>query len=279
MQNAPGFLHKPELKSKNAESKGFTGALNIPKRKIYAESDDKMVYQEKFYIGFSDVSPDMGALNSTILKLFENVCCMQGEAVGDGFDDTPGRWFLTAYKVKIFDRPRYGDVVTARTWSRGMKGVAASREFEILKDGKLAAAALSNWARLNSETGKLERMSEEAFLRYESEPDRTNFGEMWLSKLRAAPQGGTETAFTVTRNLIDPNRHMNNVRYLDLAAEALPESAQGAEPDSFEIAYRKAFAYGEKGILSWSEDDSAHTVAFLSEDKSEIKAVIRFYKG
>ena len=238
-----------------------------------------MVYQEKFYIGFSDVSPNMGALNSTILKLFENVCCLQGESVGDGFSDTPGRWFLTAYRVKIFDRPKYGDYVVTRTWSRGMKGVAASREFEILRDGKLAAAALSNWARLNSETGRLERMSDEAFARYESEPERTNFGEMWLPKLKAHPEEISCREFTVTRNLTDPNRHMNNVRYLDLASEVLPDSAFGdGEPDEFDITYRKAFALGESGIISYEHDESTETAAFLSADRSETKAIVKFWR-
>ena len=234
-----------------------------------------MVYKEKFYIGFSDVSPDMAALNSTVLKLFENVCCMQGEVVGDGFKDTPGRWFLTAYHVRILKRPEYGDRVEVGTWSRGMKGVAASREFEMTLNGEKAAVALSNWARLNSDTGKLERMSDEAFAKYESEPDRTNFGELWLPKLRTASDGLFEREFTVGRNLADPNRHMNNVRYLDLAAEILPDES---EPDEFEITYRKAFALGEKGVLSYGEDDTTRTVAFLSEDKTETKAIVRFYK-
>lgn len=234
-----------------------------------------MVYSDSFYIGFSDVSPNMGALNSNILKLFENVCCMQGEAVGDGFKDTPGRWFLTAYHVKIFKRPEYGDRVQVRTWSRGMKGVSASREFEILLNGEKMAVALSNWARLNSETGKLERMSDESFERYESEPDRTNFGEMWLPKLKAIPKSLMERKFTVGRNLTDPNRHMNNVRYLDLAAEMLPIDC---EPNEFEITYRKAFALGEKGILQYGEDESSYTVAFLSENQNETKAIVRFLK-
>ncbi len=238
-----------------------------------------MVYSEKFYVGFSDVSLDMRILDSSILKLFENVCCLQGEAVGDGFNDTPGRWFLTAYRVKVAERPRYGDWVTAKTWSRGMKGVAASREFEIEKDGRTVITALSNWARFNSATGKLERMSDEAFERYESEPERHNFDELWLPKLRSVPEAISEKEFTVGRNLIDPNRHMNNVKYLDLAVETLPEEVyESGGADDFEITYRKAFAYGERGVLRYGEDESARTVAFLSEDREELRAVVRFNK-
>ncbi len=237
-----------------------------------------MVYREKFYVGFSDVSSDMGILNSAILKLFENACCLQGESVGDGFYDSPGRWFLTAYKVNVIKRPVYGRHVEVGTWSRGMKGVAASREFEITLDGETLVTALSNWARFNVSTGKLERMDEALFERYESEPERTNFGEMWLTKLKNAPEGGFKMPFMVGRNLIDANMHMNNVRYLDLAAEAVYESGisgSPAEPDSFEITYRKAFGLGEKGVISVARDGEAVTAAFLSEDEGEVRAVVR----
>ena len=235
-----------------------------------------MVYSAKFYIGFSDVNPDLGISNSSILRLFENACCMQGEAVGDGFKDTPGRWFVTAYRVAVSDRPKYNDTVTVSTWSREARGVSASREFEMRDgDGRLLVKALSNWARMNTETGRLERMSPEAFERYESEPERTNFGELWLPKLRSASEGISEQAFTVGKNLADPNRHMNNVRYLDLAAEMLPGEN---EPNEFEITYRKAYALGESGILSCGEDAESRTVAFLSEDRSETHAIAKFYK-
>lgn len=238
-----------------------------------------MVYSEKFFIGFSDVSPDMGVLNSSILKLFENACCLQGEAVGDGFNDTPGRWFLTAYHVIVTERPKYGDWVEVRTWSRGMKGVSASREFEIVKDDKIVVKALSNWARLNSVTGKLERMSDEAFSRYESEPERHNFDSLWLPKLRELPDEVCECSYRVGRNLIDPNRHMNNVCYLDLAVQTLPDEIYAdGEPDEFMITYRKAVGYGENIVCVYGEDEKSRTVAFLSEDRSETKAIVCMIK-
>ncbi len=237
-----------------------------------------MVYSAKFYVGFSDVNPDLGLSNASFLKLFENVCCMQGEAVGDGFKDTPGRWFVTAYRVKIFRRPEYNEIVTALTWSRETKGVAASREFEIRdENGTLLAVALSNWARMNTETGRLERMSPEAFARYESEPERHNFDEPWLTKLRDGGEPEYIKSFHVGRSLVDPNRHMNNVRYLDVAAETLPDGAYGnSEANEFEITYRKAVPLGETVDCGYSEDGGARYVTVRTN--GEVNAVIKLYK-
>ena len=236
-----------------------------------------MVYSEKFYIGFSDVDTQLEIKNSAILKLFENVCCLQGEAVGDGFRDTPGRWFLTAYHVKVIRRPVYGEWVTARTWSRGMKGVSASREFEIYgEDGELAVVALSNWARMNSAVGKLERMSDEDFAKYESEPERHNFDELWIQKLHAPGDSDLTREYFIDRNLIDPNRHMNNVCYIDLAALMLPD---GPESDEFEITYRKAIACGETVILGYSDDGDARYVTMTGKDTGDVHAIVKLCKN
>lgn len=248
-----------------------------------------MVYSEKFYIGFSDVGADLGVLNSSILRIFEDVCCLQGEAVGDGFRDTTGRWFVTAYYVKVLKRPQYGEWVTARTWSREMKGVSASREFELLSaDGEPMVIALSNWARFNSAVGKLERMSDEAFAKYESEPERHNFDDPWIKKLHTAeieraarlrcePEFSRE--YFVDRNLIDPNRHMNNVRYLDIASLVLPEEVyQLGEANEFEITYRKAIAYGETVACQYSEDDTARYISMSVGDPKDVRAIIKMHK-
>lgn len=239
-----------------------------------------MVYSEKFYISFSDVGSDLGVLNSAILRLFEDVCCLQGESVGDGFRDTTGRWFVTAYHVKVLKRPQYAEWVTARTWSREMKGVSASREFELLSaDGEPMAVALSNWARFNTATRRLERMSDEDFAKYESEPERHNFDDPWIKKLHAAGEPEFTQEYPVTRNLIDPNRHMNNVRYLDLASLVLPEEVYAlGEANEFDITYRKAIAYGETVGCQYSEDDTARYIVMTVEDDKDVRAIVKLYK-
>ena len=239
-----------------------------------------MVYTDKFYVGFSDVGSDLKMTNAAILRVFEDVCCMQGEAVGDGLSDSDGRWFLTAYDVRVFSRPRYNDRITAGTWSRCMKGVAASREFEIRdNEGKLCVAALSNWARMNIKTGRLERMDPESFAKYESEPDRHNFDDPWIQKLHDAGEHVSEREFYVDRNLIDPNMHMNNICYLELATRTLPEEVYLlGEADRFEITYRKATAYGETVACLYGSDGASYCVAVTSQDRADTRAIVKLYK-
>lgn len=237
-----------------------------------------MVYSEKFYVGFSDVGVDLSITNTAILKLFEDVCCQQGELVGDGYRESSGHWFITAYSVKVFRRPVYNDRVTVRTWSRASKGVLASREFEIRDEkGELLAAALSNWARVNAKLGKLERMPAEEFAKYESEPERTNFGELWLPKLSPAAETELTSELRIDRSMLDANLHVNNVRYLELANRALPDDEDFTEPNAFEIAYRKAIAYKQTVKCLYGRDEKGRCVCVKSEDLREIHAIIRLY--
>ncbi len=240
-----------------------------------------MVYSQKFYVGFSDVGPDLKITNASILRLFENVCCLQGEAVGDGYRDSYGRWFLTAYRVKVIKRPEYNDFVTACTWSRELKGITASREFELRGgDGSLLAAAISNWARMNVKLGKLERMAPEVFAKYESEPQHRNFEDAWLPKLRDCSEYSFEREIKAGRLLVDPNGHVNNVKYLDIAAEILPEEVyRSGEADMFDITYRKAIPYGETVNCLYCDAPDSYTVAVKSRDMKDTMALIRMYKN
>ena len=173
-----------------------------------------MVFTAKFYIGYSDINKDYNLTNTSLLKLFENVASMHSHVAKDDINESEGRWFLTGYHVKITKRPQYGETVTIKTWSRDMKGVQASREFEVYNEkNELCLTGLSNWIRINAKTLRLERISPELYEAYGSEPERTNFNYSWIEKLKESEKTDYEKEFHIERNFIDANKHMNNVYY------------------------------------------------------------------
>lgn len=239
-----------------------------------------MVFKENFYVGYSDINKDFRLSNTAILKFFENSACMHSTYAGDGMKTSASRWFLKSYHVKIHNRPEHEEKVTACTWSRGTKGVSASREFEIYDEkGNLSITGISNWVRVNAETLKPERVDMELFSAYESEPERTNFDYLWIEKLKEPEEYISEKEFYIDRNFIDANNHVNNVFYLDLAILALPEEIyEKGEADEFEIMYRKAIKYGERIKCLFSETESAYFVTIKSADLSEVHAEVMLYK-
>ena len=101
-----------------------------------------MVVDEKFYVGYSDINKELKISNTALLKIFENMACIHGSMAGESIKTSKYRWFLTAYHVKVLNRPDYETYITARTWSREIRGVSACREFEIYdENGKLCVIA------------------------------------------------------------------------------------------------------------------------------------------
>lgn len=239
-----------------------------------------MVFTGKFYIGYSDITKDSTLSNTSILKLFENVASMHSRVANDDINESDGRWFLTGYHVKITKRPVYGETVTINTWSRDMKGVQASREFEVYNEkGELCLTGLSNWIRINAKTLRLERITPELFEAYGSEPDHTNFNYSWIEKLKESETSDFDKEFHIERNFIDANNHMNNVYYLDLVTNILPEEVyQAGELNEFLIMYKSAIKYDETVNCSFAAEDDGYRITIKSQDKSDLKAVIKLVK-
>lgn len=202
---------------------------------------------------------------------------MHSAVAGDGMKDSTARWFLTANKINIHKRPAHMEKVIVKTWIRETRNFLSCREFEIYNDkGELAVTGISNWARVNIETGRLERMSEELFARYEAEPDRTNFDTVWISKIKEPETYSEQKSYYIDRYFIDANNHMNNVYYLDLASCILPtEIYENADIKCFEISYRKAIAYGEVVKCCYAKDGDKITVAVKSDNGTETRALIQ----
>lgn len=239
-----------------------------------------MVFTGKFYIGYSDITKDSTLSNTSILKLFENVASMHSRVANDDINQSEGRWFLTGYHVKITKRPVYGETVTINTWSRDMKGVQASREFEVYNEkGELCLTGLSNWIRINAKTLRLERISPELYEAYGSEPDHTNFNYSWIEKFKESETPDFDKEFHIERNFIDANNHMNNVYYLDLVTNILPEEVyQAGELNEFLIMYKSAIKYDETVNCSFAAEDDGYRITIKSQDKSDLKAVIKLVK-
>lgn len=238
-----------------------------------------MFVTDKFYIGYSDISLNLELSNSSVLKMFEDIATMHGALIKDGPKDTDSRWFLTAYKVNIKKRLGFADRITIKTWSREIKGVTASREFEIYdENGESIGTALSNWVRINPATQRLERIPEEVGNAYASE-SFSNYESAWIEKLKEPETSEYSKEYYIDRNFLDANNHMNNVRYLDLVKNVIPEDLYNKpESKNFTLMYKKAIPCGATVKCLFSQTEKDYTVTIKSQDLSDLHAVLYFKK-
>ena len=131
-------------------------------------------------------------------------------------------WVLIRLLVKMEKFPRWGEVITVRTWPRGVDGMLALREFEVLAaDGSRLGGASSQWLILDAET----RKPQPAFIVNEALPLATNvpaldeFPEKIVIPVPLPFQGSVKARFTD----IDMYQHVNNTRYVSWILDMFPK--------------------------------------------------------
>ena len=185
-----------------------------------------MIYTEKFKIPLKDIGKDNKIKNRAVLEILENIACYHSDLVGYGVNnikETKVTWILLDWKLKVINRPTYGQVLTVNTWGKGMNKFFTYRDYEIYdNNNNLCAIATSKWALIDTEKGKMSRLTENIINAYKPEK-KTVFEENSLDKVKIPEEFSNTIKYEVIRKDIDINKHMHNLYYLDLAYEALPD--------------------------------------------------------
>lgn len=239
-----------------------------------------MLVSQKFYIGYRDVDCNLKMKNNSILDLFQEMAGIHGSMCGQASGVTNTAWVLTAYKVNIIKRPKYGETINAITWAREVKGITSCREFELRNENnELLVAAVSNWAHVNIEDKKLSKIDEDIAKKYESELEKTNFDEIRLKKLIEPDSYEYVKEYDVDWDWIDCNHHMNNTYYVVAAEMTLPEEIKiKNEYSGLEIMYKKEIKYKSKIKCLYAEAEDSHTIVIKNDDLSELYAIVKLNK-
>lgn len=239
-----------------------------------------MFVEHKFYIGLSDINSLKELNNTCLLRYLEDTAGIHSEIAGYGITDmntTRKSWILLSWKVKVKKRPLINDTLTVKTWSRAINEFYAYRDFEVRNQyNEIVSIITSKWVFIDIDKGKIIKISDEVSKNYKQEINSSVFKEKDLEKLVEPSEYSSSTLFKITRNMIDINKHLHNIYYLDIAKEALPEEvALGNELNDFEIMYKKEVKLGETVKALYSFKDNYHYVVIKSEDEKRIHAIIR----
>ena len=130
-----------------------------------------MIYTEKFKIPLKDIGKDNKIKNRAVLEILENIACYHSDLVGYGVNnikETKVTWIL----------------LTVNTWGKGMNKFFTYRDYEIYdNNNNLCAIATSKWALIDTEKGKMSRLTENIINAYKPEK-KTVFEENSLDKVK-----------------------------------------------------------------------------------------------
>ncbi|MBN2068289.1 MAG: hypothetical protein JW739_01510 [Opitutales bacterium] len=161
-----------------------------------------------------------------------------------GPEDEGRSWVLLALRVDMDDYPRWGEEISITTWPAELRRLYAYRDF-LIRDasGKIIGRAASQWILFDLQ--KRRPLRPTANLQEKVPAIPRALDEYFDQPLPEFKQTDVSTFFRVRLSDHDINHHVNNVNYIEWAAEV----AESAQPDrqvaSLEIRFISESVYGD----------------------------------
>ena len=201
----------------------------------------------------ADVDMHRRLKTSTLLTMLQEAAIAHTEAIGMGREKTLDRgllWIITLPRLTIHRMPTYDETVTVACWPGKTMHILFPRFYRLTdEDGKLLIEGSALWALIHEEDHQLVFPDEHGIVI----PQLVTGLESPLPRAPKALSLTHNTEFTVPYTYIDLNRHMNNVRYLDLAENTIPAELHDHPLRSLEIEYSSEAVLGQTIRVGWGQ--------------------------
>lgn len=240
-----------------------------------------MFVEKEFFIGLRDLEKGNKLSNTSLLSFLEDMGGIHSNIAGNGLNDidkVKHTWILLGWKIELYKRPVYAETIRIKTWSRKMDKFYAFRDFELYnQSNEKIGIATSKWIYVNIETGKITKTNEELENKYQTE-NISVFENEDLEKLKVPENFENECEYKITKDMIDVNKHVHNIYFLNIAREVIPDSIyENNEFNSFEIMYKKEIKYGENVKCLFTEEEKNYSV-IIKDNENNIHAIIQINK-
>ena len=239
------------------------------------------IYSEIFKVTLPDVGENNCLTNKGILRMLQEIACTHSATCGFGVNDTHSTglgWIILNWKLKVFSRPIWNTKLKINTWSSSQSLLFFTRDFEVFdEDDNLIAIATSKWVLFDLKKGSLAKITDDFKAMYK-EVDKHVFDTSTIGKLKEPENSQMVCEYTVQKRDIDTNHHVNNLIYLDLAYEVLPNDIFfNTDFKNVEIMYKHEAKLGDTLHLFYAEnkDSTFITIKNISNDK--LHCIIKLY--
>lgn len=239
-----------------------------------------MIFEQHYKVGNRDIGNNNKATNKAMLKYLENIACRHSDEVGYGIntiEETKVVWILLDWKFKVIERPKYGQTIKVKTWSRKMEKYYAYRDFEICDEKEnIIAIATTKWVLLGADTRKIQRITEDLVNKYKQETERHVF-EDEIEKIHGIENYEYTIEVKIRRTDIDINNHVNNLNYLDLAYEILPDDIYNQELNNVRITYKHQTEPKETVNIAYAKQNDKNIITIKTQNKEQLHAIVELW--
>ncbi|MDO4332266.1 MAG: thioesterase [Eubacteriales bacterium] len=212
-----------------------------------------------------------------IVDYFQDTSTFQSEDLGLGIEYLRKQdmlWVMSAWQIVIHEYPALGERITVGTFPYQFRSFMGMRNF-FLDDavGRRLVSANSIWTLMNMKKGTPARVTPEMEQRYVLEE---KLPMEYAPRKIAVCEGGTrQESFTVGRQHLDGNHHVNNGQYIHMAMDYLPENFRVGQ---MRAEYKKSALLHDEIVPVVSGRQDLVTVSLCNE-KEEPYAVIEFQQA
>lgn len=205
----------------------------------------KLIHEKPFAVRYYELDAGGCVHPVTLLNYLQDAADEHATKLGVGVTALHARnltWVLSRLHLTVARYAGPGETVLVRTWPSTRGSLFTCREFELLDEAaRVVARATTSWAVIDLGRRRPVRFAE--MLPDYPLDSRRALDDEFLS-LPPCGAGDAERRFTVRRDDLDINRHVNNAVYVGWALEATPAAtAATLRPADLEVAYRaEAFA-------------------------------------
>lgn len=217
------------------------------------------IWSETFRPRFYEVGPDGCITLEAIANYFQEAASNHATELGVGMEHLFQKgqsWVLSRFFIQLQQFPRWKDQVTIDTWPAGTQRMFALRLFRLRSGEQELGFGSSAWLLIDLQRRRPLRPD---FVHEFDEPGPAIGPAGQLpSKVEPPAAPASERAFTVRTSDLDMNRHVNNVKYIDWALEAVPpETRRDCRLHSLQMEFLAECREGEQVISKCAPDGEA----------------------
>jgi acyl-ACP thioesterase len=177
-----------------------------------------MKYSLKKEINYFEIDPHFRLKLGSLVKLLQEAAIAHSESVGRGAQNLIDRgvaWVLNKMGIDIIRYPRYKEKLEIVTWSTGLRGLKAFREFEVYAESEKIATASSSWFLIDIAHKKIKRVPPEIIDVYTTDKSIALKRDLadWSAETNFAAEN--EVKITTRSSDCDSNGHVNNSVYFE----------------------------------------------------------------
>ena len=235
------------------------------------------MYEKDFTVEYVDVDSNNKLSNYGIFKYLQEMGCLHADACKCGINDVErisACWILLDWKLHVFYRPSWNTHFHIKTWLSKIDQVSCYRDFEITGiGGEKIAVATSRWVLVDIHSGHITKITQDIVEAFGI--TNSSLCEERIEKIIEPEVYENTFKYTILKRDIDTNKHLNNLNYILLASEMLPDNTYYSRID---VMYKKQCFLNDTIVFKSHMENDECIVSVKSLDEKILHAIIKFRK-